>query len=322
MKNISKISLFLFVASFFLLTSSVSAETLQERDQRTIDNYNSAKSSYAKVVNEYKSAKSDFIKAKNQYVQYRNKESLNATLEQAKNYLNKAIDVLSAHINLVQSGAKNVSLTGGLTDDQKQMIASELNAEKDWLTQEKSLLTSAATKDQLVSHGKMIQSHWNSIRIIAKKITGEVLVDKINWAIAKGDAISTEVKVNIDNLKAQNKDTSILEGFLADLDKNLSLAKQKRDSAKSIFDQIGTSPAGNSGVVSASDLTAANDLFNKGNDFIKQANQYAASAHKDLKEIVRQINSPRFIGPPLNDNSSSSGGGSSSSSAESSSSIS
>mgnify|MGYP001609468978 CR=1 FL=1 len=270
---------------FFALT--VSAESLQEKDQKAKDRYSQAKSSYVKVINEYKSAKTDFLKAKDKYVQYKDGNSLKATLEQAKNYLSRSIDVALSHIEVIQSNSNTIPL---LTEDQRKTTNTELNFEKDWLIQKKAQLPSATTKDQLVSHGKEVQNHWIAIRIKTKKMAGEILIAHINWVIAKGDNASVELQTNIDSLKTKGKDTSTLEKLLADLNKNLVLAKQKRDSAIATFNQIGVSGATTLEQLNA-ELKEANELFKKGKEFIRQANQYVRSAHKDLKEAVKQIRS-------------------------------
>ena len=286
-KNTLKASfLFLIVAFFFLLASSVSAETLQERDQRAIDKYNFSKSNYVKVRNEYSRAKDDYIKAKDKYVKYKT-GSLNATLEQAKNYLSRSIDVALSHIEVIQSNSNTIPL---LTEDQRKTTNAELNFEKDWLIQKKAQLPSATTKDQLISHGKEVQNHWIAIRIKTKKMAGEILIAHINRVITKGDNISIELQANIDSLKVKGKDTSTLEKLLIDLNKNLVLAKQKRDSGKAEFDKIGISGATTPEQLN-SELKSADGLFKKGNEFIKQANQYVKIAHKDLKDAIKQIKS-------------------------------
>ena len=224
--------------SSFFLHLQFQPKLFRREFQRAIDKYNFSKSNYVKLER-IQRAKDDYIKAKDKYVKYKT-GSLNATLSKAKNYLSRSIDVVLSHIEVIQSNSNTIPL---LTEDQRKTTNAELNFEKDWLIQKKAQLPSATTKDQLISHGKEVQNHWIAIRIKTKKMAGEILIAHINRVITKGDNISIELQANIDSLKVKGKDTSTLEKLLIDLNKNLVLAKQKRDSGKAEFDKIGISGA-------------------------------------------------------------------------------
>ena len=169
-------------------------------------------------------------------------------------------------------------------------MLSELQTEKTWITNHLAKLPSVTTKEQLTDHGKEMQLHWIKIRIIAKKILGKILINKINWSIAKGDKISAEVQTRINNLKANGKDTASLEALLATFNKNLALAKQKRDSGVAKFDQIGVAGASTVEQLDAeAELKESNRLLKEGQLFIQEDKKYVRDVHKELKEIVKQI---------------------------------
>ncbi len=103
------------------------------------------------------------------------------------------------------------------------------------------------------------------------------MLARINYIIAKADRFSAQVSAKITELKAKGKDTTQLESWLADFNKNIALAKQKRDLAVAKFNQ------------STNDLNAGDQLLKDGNQFIKDANQYVVSAHAQLIQIVQNL---------------------------------
>lgn len=281
--KISAASLVLSLVFSFVFT--VFAETLKETDTKALNTYNKSKDSHRKAVDEYKSARKNYLDAKTKYQQYKRSDDLKITLEQAKNFLNKAGNTMLSYIDTIEKKTQTVT---GISDQQRQQILAELQTEKTWITNNLIQLKNVTTKEQLTSNGKEMQLHWVKIKIIAKQISGKMLINKINWTIAKGDKTSTEIQTRINNLKANGKDTASLEALLATFNKNLALAKQKRDDGIAKFNQIGIAGASTMGQLNA-ELEESNKLLKEGQLFIQQANQYVRDAHKQLKDVVRQI---------------------------------
>lgn len=285
-KILTKISVTSLILSFiFSFIFTVFAETLKETDVNAINTYNRSRDSYKSAVDEYKSAKKDYLAAKARYLQYKKGEDLNLTLEQAKNFLNKAGNVMLSHLDTIE---KKVLTVTGVSALQVQQMLAELQKEKTWITSHLAQLPNVTTKKQLTDHGEEMKLHWIKIRIITKQIFGQILISKINYTIARGDNISAEIQTRINKIKANGKDTSSLETLLAIFNKNLALAKQKRDSGIAKFDQIGVGGASTLEQLDA-ELKESNLLLKEGHLFIQDANKYVKEAHKELKEIVGQI---------------------------------
>ena len=127
--KISAISLISSLAFSFVFT--VFAETLKETDTKAVNTYNKSRDSYKRTVDEYKSARKNYLEAKAKYLQYRKGDDLKFTLEQAKNFLNKAGNTILSYINTIETKTQTVT---GISDQQRQKMLSELQTEKTWIT--------------------------------------------------------------------------------------------------------------------------------------------------------------------------------------------
>lgn len=109
-----------------------------------------------------------------------------------------------------------------------------------------------------------------------KKITGKIIISRIDRVLERGEEIGEKLESRIDVLKQEGYDTTELEALLADYMEHLSLAREKRDKAKEKFAEI-SSPED------------AHKLFREANAFIREANRHMREMFKDLKQILREM---------------------------------
>lgn len=274
----------MFVAFSFTI-ASVSQAKLIETDQKAVEKYNKYKSEYIQVTNVYKSMRQDYLTAKDKYLKSRNAKDGAAALQKAKDFLVKTDEAMIKYLNMIKAKAETVV---SITESERQQVLSEINSDLAWLEQHKPQIPNATTKEQLTEHGKQMQLHWIKIRIHTKRLTGKVLIYRINAVIAEGDKVGANVEARIQKLKDEGKDVSKLEAWFADFENNLNLAKQKRDAAIAKYDQIGVAGATTLSKLNA-ELKGADALFRDGNDFIKNMNQYIRAAYKNLKDIAKEL---------------------------------
>lgn len=267
------------IITFFLISVSVSSSlalNLKEEDQQAIASYQQAKQEYLQAVAVYRQARQDFLTAKEKLKASRTAPQTKAALEKAKDFMLKADQTAIKYLTMIR---KKVEASSGLSEGERQVSLNEIDSDINWLTSKQAEISSAATKEELKSLASQVKNHWQNIRPKVKRITGQILAAKVNLVLTKLEETGNRVQAGINKAKSAGRETSQLEAWFADYQKNLNLAKEKYEAAKTKFAAI-------------SNLEEANQLFNQGTAFIKEANQYLRLAHRNLKEIVKELKKP------------------------------
>ncbi len=274
MKNIHKVITSIAILTILagLTGSTVSAQTLKERDASARAKYQQAQGQYQKEVNFYKSARQDFLNARTKYQQFKNADNKKDLEDSARNFLEKAISSLIKRLEATKNWVAN---RRALPESERQAIVAEIDQDINWLNERASAIQTASPA-QIKEEAKIVREYWKNHRVKVKRIIGEILAARINFVIAKAESFSVKVSAKIDELKAAGKDTSQLEAWLADFNQKLSLAKEKHAAAKAKFAAI-------------SNLADADQLFREGHRFIVEANQYVRQAHAQLVKIVKEM---------------------------------
>ena len=274
MKNLNKIIICCLLGAMVLgLFAPVAfARTLRERDQEAKAKYQAARQQYLKEVNWWKTTRQQFLEARAKYRQFKNTENKAAYEEQARNFLEKTIDVL---IRKLESLKNWVSNRRALPESEREAMVAEIEQDINWLQEKKSGIPTASPA-QIKEKAEEIREYWKNHRLKVKRIIGQIWTARLSWAIERFETVSSKIAAKIDELKAAGKDTSQLEAWLADFNQKIEIAKGKRDKAREKYQAI-------------SSLADANQLFNQAHQFIKEANQYLRDAHKKLVDIVKEI---------------------------------
>ncbi|MBI2647127.1 hypothetical protein HYW99_01505 [Candidatus Woesearchaeota archaeon] len=275
----------LAIMALLLLSYVAYAETLAERDRAARERYNNAKSEYRQAVNFYKNARADYKDAREKYKKYRTGQYANLTIEKARDYILKVDNAMTSYLTMIKRKAET---SPWITEEERQKILNEVNADIAWLEQQIPLIESATTKGELVTHANKIKEHWMRVRIHAKRLILEIMIRNTDRILARAEEFSTNVTTKIEELNAQDIDTTRLQAWLDDFNKKLVIANQKQDTAIARANEIGIAGAATAAELDA-ELREANRLFKDAHNFIKEANRYVRDAYKDLKEIVKEI---------------------------------
>lgn len=274
MKNFKKIIFLALVgiAVFSMTTSLVWAKTLRERDEEARAKYQAARQQYLKEVNWWRNTREQFLNARARYRQFRNTENKALYEEKAREFLEKTVDVLIKKLEALRNWISN---RRAISETERQAIVAEINEDINWLQEKKSGIATA-TPAQIKEKAREIRNYWLNHRVKVKKIIGQIWGARLDWVIEKFESIAIKISAKIDELKAEGKDTSRLEMWLADFNEKIEIAKEKREKAREKYEAI-------------SSLADANQLFKQAHQFIKEANQYLREAHKKLIEIVKEM---------------------------------
>lgn len=267
------------IITFFLISvsfSSALALNLKEENQQAIASYQQAKQEYLQAVAVYRQARQDFLTAKEKLEAARTAPQTKAVLEKAKDFMLKADQTAIKYLIMIR---KKVEASSGLSERERQASLNEIDSDISWLTSKQAEISSATTKEELKNLASQVKNHWQNIRTKVKRITGQISAAKVNLVLTKLEETGNRVQAGIKKAKSAGRETSQLEAWFVDYQKNLNLAKEKYETAKTKFAAI-------------SNLEEANQLFDQGTAFIKEANQYLRLAHRNLKEIVKELKKP------------------------------
>jgi hypothetical protein len=233
------------------------------------ERYKVAKANYLKALEAYKGARQDYLKMR----EMAKREPKGVTFDKAKNFLLRSIDAMVAHLEMVKA---RVDIARALSEEEKAEIAETLDSYISYLEEKKQEAEQAGNREELVSTAKDVREKWKEARVEIKKITGKIIISRIDRVLERGEEIGEKLESRIDVLKQEGYDTTELEALLADYMEHLSLAREKRDKAKEKFAEI-SSPED------------AHKLFREANAFIREANRHMREMFKDLKQILREM---------------------------------
>lgn len=274
MKNLNKFIICCLVGIMILglFASFACAKSLRQRSRDVRVRYHAARQQYLKEVNWWKTTRRQFLNARAKYRKFKNAENKAAYEKQARNFLEKTIDVL---IRKLESLKTWISNRKALSESERQAIVAEIEQDINWLKNKKPGI-STASPAQIKEKAKEIKEYWKNHRVKVKKIIGRIWAARLRWVIDRFEVVSSKVSAKIEELKASGKDTSQLESWLADFNQKIEVAKEKRDRAREKYQAV-------------SSLADANQLFKQAHQFIKEANQYLRDAHKKLVDIVKEM---------------------------------
>lgn len=245
---------------------------IREAHREAKEKYQTAQNSYMSEVNFYKNNRQQFQTIKERYRKFKSAEDKSALEAEAKNFLKSMIRVAIKKLEAIRSKPANLK---GISEEERQSILAEIDQDINWLKQKEQNIDTA-TPEQLKEEAKTVRDYWKNVRVDLKKVTGQLLVARVNFVINKADSSSQKIAAKIEQLKASGYDTTKLEAWLSDFDGKISLARSKYSLAKEKFQSI-------------SSLAEANNLFQQGHQFIREANNYIREAHKILIDIVKEM---------------------------------
>lgn len=270
----------LLISLIFLLTSALPVKAvnwpkIKKADKKAVDQYQEAKRKYLKAVKVYKNARKDYLNFRKKVGVWRNlsESQKQEHLEEAKNYLLKANEATIRYLERIKAKIEKMK---HIDEDQKNNIIAEIDKDINWLKAKQEAIKNASTPQELEEIAHQAREYWHRVRGRVKKLLGRALRLRLDYIFARFDKIREKIAQAIEKAKEGGKDTTQLENWLADFDKNLNLAKEKYSLAKEKFTAL-------------SNVAEADKLFREGHAFLRQAHQYLRSAHHDLKEIVQEL---------------------------------
>jgi len=227
-----------------------------------------AKQNYVQVRQEYAQAKQDWVVVKGKFA-----DKNRTAFEKGQTFLAQGTKELIHYIDVL---TQKVEETNALTYDQRTSLTNELAGYRSTLENDRSLLLSVNTTDELRAAANLTKDDWSAIRPQLKRIAGELLLSKSEAVVAKAEAASIKLDAKIAELKAAGNDTTRLEKISAQVKTKIANAKDKIAQAKAKLADVKS--GGNvQGLLTAAD------------QFVKQANRWMLEMQYLLGQAVREV---------------------------------
>ncbi len=269
-KLLSKILLAIMLS--LAVAPGANAQTLKDIDSTAKANYEQARQTYLNEVAAYKQAKLNFETAKQKLARFKSVENKAAYRDAVQTFLSKSVSVLIKYLEALKNKASNVR---GISDSERADIIAYIDTDINWLKEKQIVLSGTLTDEQLKSEAIAIRDYWKNIKTTFKKGVADIWIARVNYVISGAEEFSAKVSGKIDELKAEGTDTSKLETWLADLNKNIATAKEKVALAKE----------------RRANITDVNfeQMVKEIHTFVQDANQYIRKSHANLVQIVQEM---------------------------------
>ncbi len=284
-KKMNKIMIMVFVGLFLFGSMQVEA-SLNAKDQRLIEEYDSLRGEYKLIKEEWSVAKEEYISAKKQFKRF-NKLSVDEQEEKfgvAKNFVSKTLERIDTHVNLLANWAERV-----IQDEELQNeVISELNGYSLEIDGLQSEVESAKDIRELREVSKEVREYWKSTRVELKKYVGIILSERTNHVIQRAERLSDKLHLKIDALNQDNDQVVEMQSLLSDFDSKIKFAREDYSNAKEIYSRM-------------DNLQDFDKLLKEIKEYLGDSKKYLRESHKSLRELVKSYRSFTGDFPNLGD---------------------
>lgn len=237
--------------------------------------------SYQDYINKtgvYQSSHDSYLTARANYLASQNIDSSDKAMAATLKMLQTRDDLVVSYLNAVKSKIQN---TQGISSSDQSSYGGRLDAEVVWYNAHKTRLSSAGSLDDLVSDSNEAKSQFGNSSLISI-YQSIILLGIGNNSYIRGE-VSSEVsalQAKIDEIKAnQDKDVSLIERSLVDVQNKLGRSQSKDSDAQNMISSIKPSD------------TRKDNVFTDAQSFLADSNSYIKEANVELLQIITQIKS-------------------------------
>jgi len=271
--------LFGIIALLGLVLNGVMAQSLNELDEQVKSTYKNVRSNYITAKNVYETARQDYVSALSAYKRVRNADNLADAKSKAINFLTHAADRGIRQLEWLKVRIENLN---GISDDLKATIVSELDSDIEGLVNIKEEVSNEEiTRQEIVDIARRIKDKWDSSKAAIKRITGHILIGRVNYVVRKAEKLYDTVNDRAAILEENGKNITKLQTWLDEFGSNIEIAKERLEEGKEKFNEIKT-------------VTQADNFFRAANQFVTRANSYVRKAYVRLVRIAKELKKDEY----------------------------
>ena len=223
----------------------------------------------------YRRAHNDYILARGQYLTYQ-------TLKSKTNAQGMTLKMLQARDEAVITYLTAIRLklveTDGVSDFEKEVLFTRIDAEVEWYKGHKSSLPSAGSLEDLVESSREAEGRYKSTEVLLYQALTAILVGKENGFRIELSGIIEEVKAKVAEIRQnQDKNTRKVERWILESENRLTRSQEKQFSAQDEVSRLKERERNKY------------KSYNEAQSRIKESHQYLKEASSFLKEIVDDL---------------------------------
>lgn len=215
------------LAVSFLYASVGVAQTADADFKNALDQLRQSRQDFKDSKAQEGSATAEEDKAKNQAARQvawqKRAEAQKQMEDKRKEALTKLVDIQITWMNRTK---ERVQKMPNISADLKTQLVSEVDVTVQKLNDLKSLIQNASGRDAIKALAKEVRDFFKSKHEIVKKIVDAIHASRAHNAVAKAEERVAAVKVKVQELKGQGKNTAEVESELEDAEKKIDEAQE------------------------------------------------------------------------------------------------
>jgi hypothetical protein len=185
-------------------------------------------------------------------------------------------EVVKTYITALRT---RLSETGGILDDKRNALYSQIDASVLWFSDHKDKIPSAGSLDDLVKDSDEAGDYYSEKEYMLYDTLVTISIGKIAFIREKQDATLAEIKAKVSEIRTNgDKDTSVLERWILDTENRLTRSREKEIEALELMPKL----KGNQNKIN---LGTYEDVLFK----LSESLQYLKDANSYMKEIIKEI---------------------------------
>ena len=263
-----------------LKMKNVSKDDLFKERAIGLDKAEHAREKYAELKEMHKEISDELKEERDAFKDAVDSKNETATIEHAKAYLNRVADLV---LNNLESIKANAEANDDLTEDEATEIIAELDEKIVVITDAKSAIDAAQTKDEVKKAGKVIINSWKRMEEKVKLHAGRIIKSNVMDVLKRAEQLERRLDRTLARLEEKGYNISTVDNLTNDFSENIDGARELLRTASSKFSKARGLTSSNS------TQEEINVLVNEGKELVKQAHDELKEAHKIFVDIMKQV---------------------------------
>lgn len=267
-------SLILLVACFLF--------PLAVHSQNAEPNFDAAFESYTQSKELYDSAHEDYVFARAQYLRFRTLKSRTDARDATLRMLEARDDVVITYLEALSTRLGGAM---GLTPERKSNLFVKLTTEKDWFTEHKAGLSSAATPEDLADDSDEAKARFDQIVPLFYETLATTAFGKTTDMRDRVRQLNTQLRQKVDELKLEERDDYKfssdkllrLDRWLFESENRLVRVDDKLNESEVLISQINSNQRFN--------IATYNNSLTR----LEEGRGYMNEALSFLKEVIKDV---------------------------------
>jgi chromosome segregation ATPase len=212
------------------------------------------------------------------------KELEAATVERAKEYLDKSVSVMIEHLNQIKAKVESADT---ISDEQADEIISVIEARIEELENILDEVEKADTKEEVKAAVQDLDAVWKRTRWNAVAFVAHILNTRVDSVITKSEKLEDRLNCALAEMKEAGKDTSAVEAKVEEFSGLVQDAKDDWKEARDLYTEIiGLAKDNENGSSNEEIKDKAEEMKSLGEssrDKLKDAHELLVEITKDIK---------------------------------------